>query len=338
MGSPEEPLISVLLPAFNGGSALDVALRSVERQTEPRWECLIVDDGSTDETAERAQRAAGRDPRFRLVSLPHRGLIEALNAGLEQCAGTYVARMDADDIMHRHRLRLQSDMLQGRPALTAVGCHVRLFPRDELRNGRRDYERWLNGITTPKRLRAEAFVECPIAHPTLMIRTERLRALRYRDRDWPEDYDLVLRLLANGDALDVVPRRLLLWRDTPGRLSRIDARYGLDRFTACKAAFLADGLLARQEQYVLWGYGDTARTLHRALQTYGKRAAYIVDVDPGRIGQTIHGARVVEPDALRSLPRFPLVASVAGQHPRTQIRAFLTMMGFRENDDFVCAA
>src|SRR5207249_1333668 len=198
--------------------------------------------------------------------------------------------------------REQLAALESAPDLAAVGCHVRLFPRRTLRDRRRAYELWLNAIDSPRRVREEAFVECPVAHPTLMIRREILADLGYRDRGWPEDYDLVLRLLCAGHDVGVVPRRLLAWRDRPVRLSRTADRYGLDRFTACKAAFLAAHFLAATEAYVLWGYGPTGRALRRALLAEGKQPSHIVELHPGRIGNTIHGACVLPPDALRKLP------------------------------------
>jgi hypothetical protein len=70
----------------------------------------------------------------------------------------------------------------------------------------------------------------------------------------------------------------------------------------------------------------------------GKRPSHIVELHPGRLGQTIHGAPVVSPEALRSLPALPLVASVAGLEPRSQGRAFLNDLGRRETVDYVCAA
>ena len=219
-----------------------------------------------------------------------------------------------------------------------MGCHVRLFPRASLRDGRRAYESWINGIDSPQRVRAEAFVECPIAHPSLMIQRDRLVALRYRDCGWPEDYDLMLRLLQAGDEVGMVPKRLLCWRDGPTRLSRCDGRYDLERFTACKAAFLAAQFLAGDDRYVLWGYGETGRALHRALLPHRKRPAHIVEVHPGRIGNAIHGAPVIAPDELRQLPPRPVVASVAGPQARQEIRTALAAMGFHELRDFVCAA
>lgn len=331
------PLVSILLPAFNAAATLPVCLRSIQRQTESRWECVIVDDGSDDGTLACARQFARRDERFVVLATPHAGIVAALNTGLAHCRGTWVARMDADDLMHRHRLAAQIAAL-GHSEFVALGAHVRLFPRAALTNGRRQYERWLNGIDSPARLRAEAFVECPIAHPALMIRRDVLVVFGYRDLGWPEDYDLILRLLAAGLPIGVVPRRLICWRDHPARLSRASATYATERFTACKAAFLAAGLLAGTELYILWGYGDTGRALRQALLAHGKRPAYIVEVHRGRLGNRIHGAPVVAPEELARLRGYPVIASVAGAQPRRQIRAALQAMDLQETRDFVCAA
>ena len=335
---PGGPAVSILLPAYNAAATLPACLASIRRQTEPAWECVLVDDGSTDGTLACARATAARDPRVVVVSAPHRGLAAALTTGLAHCRAPIIARMDADDVMHRKRLAAQLDALAATPGLAAVGCHVRLFPRAGLRAGMRAYERWLATIDSPARVRAEAFVECPLVHPTLAIRAGALRATGYRDVPWPEDYDLVLRLLARGDDLGVVPRRLLCWRDGPARLTRTGAAYALARITACKAAFLATGLLAVTDEYVLWGYGATGRALGRALRAHGKRFSHVVEVHERRLGQTIHGATVVPVDALPALRGRPVVASVAGAHPRRLIRAAMAVMGFVETRDFVCAA
>ncbi len=332
------PRVSILLPVFDGVRFLEPCLRSVARQELREWECVVVDDGSRDGSGELARSFARRDSRFRVVSRPHRGLVAALNAGLEQCRAPLVARMDADDVMHRERLAVQAAALDAEAALDAVGCRVRLFPRVALGAGMRAYERWLNGIDSPERVRAEAFVECPVAHPTLLIRREALRGLRYRDRDWPEDYDLVLRLLARDGRIRVLARRLLSWRHRPQRLSQVSPTYTPPRFTACKAAFLAEGFLSGGRHYVLWGYGGTGRALRGALDAHGKEPSAIVEVHPGRLGNRIHGAPVVPPEDLARLRGQPLVVSVAGAGPRGVIRDALARMGFRETVDYVCAA
>ena len=90
---------------------------------------MIVDDGSRDRSAGVARAVADADPRFRVLSCEHAGLVSALAAGLGACRGDCVARMDADDVMHRRRLELQLAALDAAPGLAAVGSHVRLFPR-----------------------------------------------------------------------------------------------------------------------------------------------------------------------------------------------------------------
>jgi glycosyltransferase involved in cell wall biosynthesis len=330
--------VSVLLPVFDAAETLDACLRSIRRQTETNWECVVADDGSRDASLALARRFAADDSRFRIEALPHRGLVPALEAGLARCRGRFVARMDADDLMHRERLALQADALDADSGLAAVGCHVRLFPRRNLGEGMRAYERWLASIDSPRRVREEAFVECPLAHPTLMVRREILADLRYRDRGWPEDYDLGLRMLSSGHHLGVVPRRLLSWRQGPSRLSLRHPAYSIERFTACKADFLAHTFLSETKRYVLWGYGSTGRALCKALRAHDKVPSAIVELHPGRLGTEIQGAPVIPPVALAGRPLEPLVVSVAREKPRAEIRAELAQLGYREPRDFVCAA
>jgi glycosyltransferase involved in cell wall biosynthesis len=332
------PLVSVLLPARDAAATLAASLRSIQRQRFTAWECIVVDDGSRDGTLACAREFAAADPRFVIVATPPRGLVAALNDGLARCRAELVARMDADDLMHRDRLAVQVQTLADAPALWGVGTHVRIFPRAQLAAGWRAYERWVNGIDSAARVRAEAFVECPVVHPTLMLRRAELVDLGYRDAGWPEDYDLVLRALARGLEIGVVPRRLLAWRDGARRLSRTGEVYALPRFAAIKAAFLAEKFLATTDRYVLWGYGGTGRALRRALLAHGKRATHVIEVHPGRLGNTIHGAPVVSPEVLPSLAPLPVVVSVARTGPRERIRAAMVRMGFRETRDFVCAA
>ena len=346
--------ISVLLPARNAAATLAVCLRSVVRQTERRWECVVVDDDSRDDTREVADAAARRDSRIRVVDGPGRGIVDALQAGLPYCRAPFVARMDADDWMHRERLATQLRALEESPQLAGLGCHVRSFPRvsrqgapsrdatTSLRDGRRGYERWLRSVRDAEDVRRDAFVECPIAHPTWLLRRELLDTHPYRShsngRPVPEDYDLLLRLLGAGHELGVVPRRLLGWRDAPDRLSRTHEAYSDAAFTACKAEHLASGLLRAHRDYVLWGYGSTGRALRRALAEPGRHPSHIVELHPGRIRQRIHGAPVIEPGGLVGLHGRRIIASVAGAAPRAQIRESLHALGFVELQDFICAA
>ena len=331
------PRVSILLPAFNAAATLPMCLASIARQTEPAWDCVIVDDGSADDTLAIARAAAARDPRFRVVPQAHAGLIAALNEGLRHCRAPIVARMDADDAMHRARLARQLRALEEHPEWSAVGSHVRICPRASMSPRLRESERWLNSLHTADDVSRDLFVECPIAHPALMMRRD-IADLGYRDHGWPEDYDLILRAAAARLRMGIVPRRLLLWRDRRDGLSRSDARYGLDRFTACKAHFLASGFLRGVDRYILWGYGDTGNAMRRALLDHGRTPSHIVEIKQSRIGQRIHGAPVVSPAAVRSIATPRIVVCVARAGPRSDVRATLAALGFVELEHYICAA
>ncbi len=337
LAAPAVPRISILLPAWNASETLAACLASIVRQTETDWECIVVDDGSTDRTRQLACEATRGDPRFTIVSTPHQGLVGALNEGLRHCRAGLVARMDADDLMHKRRLAAQAALLDSDRRLSGAGCHVRIFPRHAMSPRLREYEHWLNGQRTAESIAADAFVECPLAHPSLMMRRD-MAALGYADNGWPEDYDLILRALAAGMAIGVVPERLLSWRDRVTGLSRTDARYSLEAFVACKAHFLAAGFLSGTEKYILWGYGGTGKAMSRALAALGKTPSHIVEVKRSRLGQRIHGAFVMPPDDLPSVRGRPIIVSVARVGPRAEIRAALSAMEFAETKDYVCAA
>jgi glycosyltransferase involved in cell wall biosynthesis len=332
------PAISLLLPVRDAAATLGHCLASLARQRERDFECVIADDGSQDASLAIAREGSARDPRFRALALPRRGLVPALSEGLAACRGRYVARMDADDIAHRDRLAEQRAALEADASLAAVGCRVRCFPRATLGPGLRAYEAWLNAIGSAEDVAREAFIECPIAHPSLFARAELLRAFGYRDQGWPEDYDLLLRMLGAGLRVGCVPRRLLAWRHSSDRLSRRDPRYADLRFVACKAEFLAAGFLQGSREYLLWGFGRTGRALARELRARGRHPAAIVELDPRKLGQRIHGALVVPPEALPAPGELPLLASVAGIDARTRIRAHLDARGWREREHYLCCA
>lgn len=336
------PRVSVLMPVRDAATTLRQALGSIRRQRGVDWECVVVNDGSSDGSRACLEHAAARDARIRVVSQPPTGIVAALNHGLTLCRGEHVARMDADDIMHRDRLHLQARCLEADSSLAGVGSHVRIFPRPKLGTGRSEYEAWLNSLVSEADVSRDAFVECPLAHPSLMLRREVLERYAYRDSGWPEDYDLILRLLGDQRRLGVVPKRLLCWRDSASRLSRTSDAYRMERFVACKAHFLATSYLAGRRHYILWGYGKTGRQLARALASHDKQPMGIVELHPGRIGQRILDAPVIAPAGLRELNvrtgPLPIIVSVARTGPRREVRAALDRLGFVELRDYVCAA
>jgi hypothetical protein len=332
------PAVSVLVAARDAAATLPAALRSVARQDFADWECVVVDDHSVDGTRAVAEGFAARDPRFRVVAAPARGVVAARNAGLDCCRGRRIALFDADDLMHRRRLGRQLAALDAAPALDGVGCHVRYFPRAAVGPGRADYEAWLNAVTTPERVALDRFREMPLGHPTLLLDAGLLRRHGWRERGWPEDWDLLLRMLDGGARLGVVPERLHSWRLGPASLSATAPAYALEAFARCRAAFLAEQVLAGREDYVLWGYGSSGKTLRASLLEHGLAPSHVVEIHPSRIGQEVDGAPVVAPSALPGLRGRVVLVAVAVPQARRLIAAALDDLGFVEGADWWSAA
>ena len=162
--------LSVLLPCRDAAEHLPQAIRSLQLQTYHEFEVIAVDDGSRDGTGDVLERWADRDERVRVIRLGREGLPEALRAGSELCQGELLARADADDVVHPRRFAEQVKLLDSRADVSMTGTGVRYFPRDEVGWGARRYQRWLNKMSDPESLARDVFVECPIAHPTMMMR------------------------------------------------------------------------------------------------------------------------------------------------------------------------
>ena len=333
------PRVAVLLPVRDAAATVRAAVVSLLRGSYRDLTVLAVDDGSRDGTAEVLDRLAGRDARLRLVRGPGEGIALALQRGLVACDAELVARMDADDVAWPLRLSRQVEALDADPSLAAVGARVRLIPRGQVRDGMRRYVAWLNGLTTPEELARDLFVEAPLVHPVSVIRRSALDAAGgWRDGPFPEDYDLWLRLAAQGGRLANVPATLLDWRESGGRLTRTDPRYGLDRHRALKCAALRAGPLAGAREVALWGAGETGRAFADALAVVGLHVAAFVEVDRRKIGRTIRGAPVRSYEEVEGLRGLPLLVAVGAPGARDLIRAELAKRGFEEGREFRCVA
>ena len=235
------PQVSVLMTAWNAAATVEESVASILAQSFADFELVLVDDGSTDGTPAMLRVCAAGDRRIRVITIPHGGIVSALNAGVAACFGELVARMDADDVAHPDRLRRQIDFFREHPDVSICSSLVEIFPAENVGPGMRRYETWVNGLTSHDDMMRELFVESPLPHPTVMMR----RALcAYEDHGWPEDYDLWLRCHEAGLRFGKVPEVLLRWRQTAQRLSLTDARYSTENFLRAKAHYLARRFVA----------------------------------------------------------------------------------------------
>ena len=283
------------------------------------------------------------DPCHRDKRPETRGIVAALNLGLREAKAPLVARMDADDEMHPERLRCQAAALADDPGLTLVGCLVESFREGGLAPGWRIYTDWVNGLVTEEAIAREAFVECPVPHPTWMFRRDRVRALGgYRDEGWPEDLDLLYRLMQAGARVGKLDRKLHRWRDHAGRLSRVDPRYGREAFARAKARFI--GRIHPMAGAVVWGAGRTGRRWVRLIEAEGLATRAFIDIRPDRIGGQWRGIPILGPDSVaEGAPGWRsegvrILSAVASRGAREEIRGALAGLGLREGDDFFMVA
>jgi len=338
------PAVSVLLPCYNAAETLGETLESLSQQTFSDFEVIAVDDGSQDSTLGMLRDWAARDSRFQVLSCSHGGVIEASAAGLGACQARYIARMDADDRAHPQRLAKQVAYLEEHPQVAAVSCLVKAFPDEHVREGFRIYVEWLNSLVTDEDIRREIFVESPLPNPSVTFRRDWLERMGgYRERGWPEDYDLYLRMYLAGAKFAKIPQILLEWREHPQRITRTDSRYSLENFLRAKAHYLKRGPLADRDAVIIWGAGMMGRRLSKLLmRAEDVPVVAFVDVDPKKIGNTRRGKPIIPPeDLLDWWERYQnpaVLAAVGARGARLLIRERLTAFGLREGRDWWAAA
>lgn len=353
MSSPPE--LAVLLPVRNAVGTIGAALHSLEQQTFFRFECVVVDDGSTDGTADVVETLVRRDSRFRLVRTEPRGIAAALMRAVDETNAPLLARQDADDLSHPERFARQVDLLTTRPDVQVVATGVE--PAGvEATDGWRRYESWLAEQLTPRQIANALWIESPLPHPTVMMRRASLLAAGgYRANGWPEDYDLWLRMRTEGERMAKIPDALYRWVDSTGRASRVLPEYRPERFLECRTFHLARFLSGRS--VVVWGAGRDGRRAARRLLALGVGVEAFLDIDPRKIGRPAYARPIVsamdwldamgtrEPGSAdpSTLPVLvsdaPIVlAAVGASGARALIQAELARRGYLEGRDYLCIA
>lgn len=333
------PKVSVALPCFNCAATLPDALNSLLSQTLAEIEILVADDGSMDQTPDILRSYAARDARVRPLFLPHGGIVAALNACLEQARAPYVARMDADDLSLPERLDIQARMLDQDPGLGLVGCRVRFGGDRKARAGYAHYVDWINGLIRHEQIFLNRFVESPFAHPSLLFRRAVVEEHGlYRAGEFPEDYELILRLLEAGVRMEKAAQELLVWNDPPDRLSRTHANYGVDAFYGLKTGFLARWLAKNNPHHpdvIVLGAGRTTRKRADLLLEHGVNIVAYADIDPRKIGRTVHGRPVLHRDELPPAGQAFCLSYVASRGAREEIGEFLREREWGEGISFL---
>ena len=225
--SNKMPRVTVLMPVYDGERFLREAVDSVLVQTYADFEFVVVDDGSTDRTAQILD--AYDDSRIvRLCRRANRGIVPALNWGVAVSRGELIARHDADDVAQPCRLEEQVRLLDRHPELVIVGSSSHLIDEGGMHLGTQCYP------ASDTAIRWQMLFHNSFVHTSVMVRAEVLRtnALRYDAQALhAEDYDLWSRLLYHGQGMNVgqalVKQRIHMHQI--GQVAAVQQRQSADR-------------------------------------------------------------------------------------------------------------
>lgn len=208
------PKVTVLMPVYNAEAFLAEAIESILKQTYRDFEFLIINDGSSDKSESIIKRYASLDRRIRLISRENKKLIATLNEGIEKAKGEYIARMDADDISTRDRLKIEVEYLDKHPEVALVGSNYTII--DE----RGKSLVTTNVFTHPDDLRLCLITCNQYGHGSTMFRKSIVEKLGKYDMQalHIEDYDLWIRISQKYQVANI-EKPLYKWRKTEGSVT-----------------------------------------------------------------------------------------------------------------------
>jgi hypothetical protein len=235
------PLICVILPAYNVGHYIQAAIASLKAQTFPDFEALVIDDGSTDDTAEKARAAIGDDPRFRMIRQANKGLSGARNTGLDAATTPYISFLDGDD---RYDPQFLEVLLQDLMASGGdwIACGVTFCSND---GGKHPHSAIHGSPVASDSLQAkdiamthwaEVICHFPSAWNKL-YRRDFIRDLRFDEGTWYEDHTFFQRLAAQTETMRYVPRPLYLYTlERDGQITRADSERVFEQFAVLETS------------------------------------------------------------------------------------------------------
>ncbi|MFC2116064.1 glycosyltransferase [Bacteroidota bacterium] len=331
----EIPIVSVILPFFNADLTIERAIESIASQSLQGFECILINNNSTDKSVEIAHNRAEKDKRFILIHEKRQGVMFASNAGSEYARGKYIARMDADDFACPDRLRLQAGFLDANPDYGAVGGLVKHIGHSENTKGMARYVEWVNSVRTYQEIMNSRFIESPIVNPSSMWRKEVANKFgMYKEGDFPEDYEMWLRWLSEGVKIRKLGETVLEWHDSDTRLTRTQSIYSDSSFYRIKTKYLAHWLEKNNPfhpRIAVWGASRISRRRVRLLKPYGIEPEFYIDIKKGRQldQEVVYFRDIPTPDQIF------ILTYIKQMNARDEIQDFLHSRGYKEGLNYL---
>ncbi len=263
----KNPIISVVMPVYNGKKYLRDSIESILNQTYADFEFIIINDGSTDDSLQIIEKYAREDGRIKVVTRENRGLVYSLNEGIGLAVGDYIARMDADDIAFPERFSEQINYFQNHPEVHFLGTNVEFLAESQGRDINICQRMFNSEFETEKPLK-NLFLNKIICHPTLMMRKEAIISLHGYSSQYPtsEDYDLFYRAIRRGYKIDKLNKTLLSYRihsSSKAFQENIDQSASRE-YILIKYSYL-ENILKKKKNVLIWGAGGAGRLFLRIM-------------------------------------------------------------------------
>lgn len=331
MGSPR---VSVVLPFHSHAHGLSEAVQSLSSQTEANTEMILVNNNAHAPALALARQLADSDARIKVVDEPRQGIAFALNTGLKYARAQYIARLDADDLAHPDRIKLQADFLDEHPEIGLVSCRAIFVSTVEKNEGFARFVEWQNSIITPQQHAQNRFVDAPVAHPTVMFRANLLHQYgNYNTSGVPEDYELWLRWLEAGVQMAKMENSLVTWADHPTRLSRTHSDYSHVAFMKTRLDYLCRWLKANvpDQRPILLCAGRR----HGLIDEFESRGVSVFGISDLKL-RKVAGVHFVSLEESLS-GRYFLVSLIAKRGVRDHMRQLFAQAELNEGHDFILA-
>lgn len=326
--------ISILIPFRNASQYIAACLESIQKQAEPDWEVIAVDDHSQDDSLRIVRQFADSDSRIKIYSNNGSGIIAGLRTAYANATGQLITRMDADDIMAEEKLSELKNLLMAHSSGVVATGLVRYFSDEKLGEGYQKYADWLNEIHKNDLGYTDIYKECVIPSPCWMIWREDLDRVGAFDSDiYPEDYDLCFRLYKQG--LKIVSSKKILhyWRDYAQRTSRTDPRNKNQDFMALKLDRFLELEMSSADSLVIWGAGRKGKLLANLLTQKGIAFQWVCNNDK-KHGKTVHNSKIVSHESLLNQKGIKALIAVAQRDAQDDIADFMEGAKFRKNKDY----
>ena len=228
------PLVSVVMPVYNAEKYVWEAIQSILDQTFTNFECIIIDDGSTDISWDIIQQYAEQDTRIHAYSRENKWIVATRNELAQYCTTPYMCILDADDVALRDRLELQYTYMQEHPDVAVLGGHIYIIDEDSKRIWSREYPVWDAAI------QYSIFKKSPYAQPAVCIRLSAFHAVWWYQSGYErvEDYKLWCELYKNNYKLSNLDAYLIQYRVSDEQWKSTHIKYTLYHTIRIQAQYI----------------------------------------------------------------------------------------------------